>query len=66
MENENKNKNIDIAGLREKLKGQSGERYWKSLEELSGTEEFKEWAQNEFPQEPSVWERSTTRRTFLQ
>lgn len=57
---------IDISALREKLQGKTGSDYWRSFEHASETPEFKAWAKHEFPQEPEVWDRGTTRRDFLQ
>jgi len=56
---------ILISQLREKLTGLSGKKYWKSLEELSETDEFRRFVHHEFSQEPSLWDRPATRRTFL-
>ena len=65
-ENEEQKEPFDISSLRKKLEGKSGKEYWRSLEHLSETEEFQAWTKHEFPQEPSLWDRSTTRRKFLQ
>ncbi len=43
---------------------QAGPRYWKSPDELSGTPEFKEWLEQEFPEGASIAE-ETDRRAFL-
>ncbi|MEM7622339.1 MAG: TAT-variant-translocated molybdopterin oxidoreductase [Planctomycetota bacterium] len=48
----------------------TGERYWRSLDELAGTPEFRDWAEREFPAGASELSRATsdggeTRRTFL-
>jgi len=59
-------KQVPLSELRKKLEGQTGEKYWRSFDELSQTQEFQAALQHEFPQEPSLWERSTTRRKFLQ
>ena len=42
-----------------------GERYWRCLEELADTEEFKELLHQEFPRHASVWMDSLDRRSFL-
>lgn len=57
---------IDISSVREKLQGKTGSDYWRSFEQAAETPEFKAWAKHEFPQEPEVWDRGTTRRDFLQ
>jgi MoCo/4Fe-4S cofactor protein with predicted Tat translocation signal len=44
----------------------SSRQYWRSLEELADTEEFREWLQREFPREAAVWDdRAIDRRRFL-
>ncbi len=63
IKKEEEQKTVDIGELRERLKGTSGKQYWRSLEELSETKDFQDWVHNEFPQEPTMWDRSTTRRT---
>lgn len=42
-----------------------GKRYWRSLDELADTPEFKEWLHREFPQGASELEDGQTRRHFL-
>lgn len=39
---------IDLEALRKKLDGQSGKHYWRSLDELAETDEFRTFVQNEF------------------
>jgi MoCo/4Fe-4S cofactor protein with predicted Tat translocation signal len=56
---------IDVATIRERLAGQEGPQYWRSLEELADTEEFREFLQREFPREASVWENGFSRRDFM-
>ncbi|HEY4416592.1 MAG TPA: TAT-variant-translocated molybdopterin oxidoreductase [Verrucomicrobiae bacterium] len=43
----------------------TGRRYWRSLDELSDTPEFKEWLHREFPAGASEMEDGQTRRSFL-
>ena len=46
--------------------GCGGKRYWRSLEELADTEEFRAWLHREFPREASLWDdRALDRRRFL-
>jgi molybdopterin-containing oxidoreductase family iron-sulfur binding subunit len=40
---------LDIQAIRAKLAQQTGKEYWRSLEELAGTEEFKQFLEDEFP-----------------
>jgi len=55
----------DIEALRAQLDGSRGKEYWRSLEELSGTPEFKEFLHREFPQNASEWLDPVGRRGFL-
>ena len=43
----------------------TGRRYWRSLDELADTPEFKEWLQREFPQGASELTDDVSRRHFL-
>jgi molybdopterin-containing oxidoreductase family iron-sulfur binding subunit len=43
----------------------TGPEYWRSLEELAGSEEFKEALHREFPKGASEWVDSVSRRGFL-
>ena len=43
----------------------SGRRYWRSLDELADTPEFKEWLHREFPKGASEWVDAPSRRHFL-
>jgi len=51
--------------LRTKIAGLEGKRYWRSLEELSGTPEFQEMLHREFPAHASEFTDPTGRRQFL-
>jgi molybdopterin-containing oxidoreductase family iron-sulfur binding subunit len=44
---------------------QNGKEYWRSLDQLAGTPEFKEFAQREFPENASEMTNPLTRRNFL-
>jgi molybdopterin-containing oxidoreductase family iron-sulfur binding subunit len=44
---------------------QNGKQYWRSLEELSDTPQFREWLHREFPENASEMTDSTSRRTLL-
>ena len=58
---------LDLAVLRERLAGQTGPRFWRSLEELAETPEFEEMLHREFPRQASVWAGDgVSRRRFLQ
>ncbi len=43
----------------------TGRRYWRSLDELADTPEFKDWLHREFPQGASEVEEGSSRRHFL-
>lgn len=44
---------------------ETGRRYWRSLEELAGTPEFRRWVEREFPKGASELLSSSSRRTLL-
>jgi molybdopterin-containing oxidoreductase family iron-sulfur binding subunit len=64
---------LNLAAVREKIDyatahdaaEKTGPEYWRSLEELAGTEEFKEALHREFPKGASEWIDSVSRRGFL-
>jgi MoCo/4Fe-4S cofactor protein with predicted Tat translocation signal len=43
----------------------TGQKYWRSLEELADTPAFQELMRREFPEQASVWPDSLSRRQFL-
>jgi molybdopterin-containing oxidoreductase family iron-sulfur binding subunit len=55
----------DIQALRAKLHGTRGRVYWRSLEAVAETPEFKEFLHREFPQNASEWLDPVGRRGFL-
>jgi MoCo/4Fe-4S cofactor protein with predicted Tat translocation signal len=55
----------DIERLRAKLDRSRGRDYWRSLEAVSETAEFKEFLHREFPQNASEWLDPVGRRGFL-
>src|SRR5262245_19248709 len=55
----------DIQTLRSKLEGTRGRDYWRSLESVSETPEFKEFLHREFPQNAAEWLDPVGRRGFL-
>ena len=57
--------NTDIQALRSKLQGTRGREYWRSLEAVAETPEFKEFLHREFPQNASEWLDPVGRRGFL-
>ncbi|MGH8069680.1 MAG: TAT-variant-translocated molybdopterin oxidoreductase [Candidatus Entotheonellia bacterium] len=57
---------LDLAAIRARLETTQGSRYWRSLEELAETDEFREFLHREFPQQASEWHDAVSRRRFLQ
>jgi molybdopterin-containing oxidoreductase family iron-sulfur binding subunit len=56
---------LDIDALRARLEQTRGRQYWRSLEALAETPEFKEFLHREFPQNASEWLDPVGRRNFL-
>ncbi len=56
---------FDLASIRARLNGVRGQQYWRSLDEISETPEFKEMLHREFPNGASEWDAGVTRRSFL-
>src|SRR5215210_8986209 len=54
-----------LADQNGKPEEQDGKLYWRSLEELADTEEFREFVSREFPQAAEEWDDPVERRTFL-
>ncbi|HTR23837.1 MAG TPA: TAT-variant-translocated molybdopterin oxidoreductase [Terriglobales bacterium] len=59
-------KKLTLASVEEKLAEAKGPEYWRSLEELAGTPEFREMMHREFPKGASEWLDTFSRRGFLQ
>jgi MoCo/4Fe-4S cofactor protein with predicted Tat translocation signal len=59
-------KHLDRATVEEQLAEAKGPEYWRSLEELAGSPEFREMMHREFPKGASEWIDSVSRRGFLQ
>ena len=56
----------DLAAIRARLQTAQGPEYWRSLEELAGSQEFQEFLHREFPHQASEWHDAMDRRRFLQ
>ncbi len=56
---------VNIDALRARLDGTRGRKYWRSLESLAETPEFKEFLYREFPHNASEWLDPVGRRSFL-
>jgi len=61
-----KRKHLDLATVKAQIEQTTGPEYWRSLEELAGSEEFQEMLHREFPTGASEWLDSFSRRGFLQ
>ena len=59
------NERNDLVALRGRLEATRGREYWRSLESLAETPEFKEFLHREFPQNASEWLDPVGRRSFL-
>src|SRR5215813_14101990 len=57
---------LDLATVQAKIAETKGPQYWRSLEELAGSEEFQEMLHREFPKGASEWLEGLSRRGFLQ
>ena len=54
-----------LNSIHERLASARGAEYWRCLEELADTEEFRELFQREYPRQASAWDESLDRRGFL-
>src|SRR6185295_998527 len=54
-----------ILALQDAEQPRAGKKYWRSLEELADTPEFRELVAREFPQQAEGWNDPFERRTFL-
>ena len=65
-----KKSKLDLDSVRAQIEAaadqKAGPEYWRSLEELAGSEEFQEMLHREFPKGASEWVDSVSRRGFLQ
>ena len=55
----------DLASMRARLDGLRGRQFWRSLEELAETTEFRRVVEREFPQAAAEWFDPVARRGFL-
>jgi MoCo/4Fe-4S cofactor protein with predicted Tat translocation signal len=56
---------LTLEAARAKLAGQTGKTYWRSVDELADTPEFREMAGREFPAQAAEWIDPVSRRGFL-
>jgi MoCo/4Fe-4S cofactor protein with predicted Tat translocation signal len=60
-----KRKDLDLAAVKAEIEQTTGPEYWRSLEELAGSEDFQAMVHREFPKGASEWLDSFSRRGFL-
>ena len=56
---------IDLKAVRAKLQQPGAPEVWRSLDEVAGTDEFKDYLHREFPSNASEWIDPVGRRNFL-
>jgi molybdopterin-containing oxidoreductase family iron-sulfur binding subunit len=54
-----------ILSLQDAETPRGGKKYWRSLEELADTPQFREFVEREFPQQAEEWNDPLERRTFI-
>ncbi len=59
------NHKLDLVQIRTRLESAGGPRYWQSLEELAGTEEYKDFLHHEFPHHTEKGSSGISRRNLL-
>ena len=60
-----KNLSAELASVTRHLQGTQGKKYWRSLEELAGSEAFQKVIAREFPEQTVTWPDRLSRRQFL-
>jgi molybdopterin-containing oxidoreductase family iron-sulfur binding subunit len=60
-----KNLDVELAVLGQHPEAAQGKQYWRSLEELAGSQAFQDVMQREFPEQAVIWPDSLSRRQFL-
>jgi len=56
---------LDVVQVRADIEKKNGPEFWRSLEELAGSQEFREMMHREFPKGASEWVDSVSRRGFF-
>ena len=56
---------LTLAEVRAKLSAAKGKKFWRSLDELAGTEEFQKAVEQEFPSAAQEWVDPVSRRGFM-
>src|SRR5258708_39880243 len=60
-----KNGKLDLVQVRADIEKKNGPEFWRRLEELAGSSEFREMMHREFPKGASEWLDAVSRRGFL-
>ena len=60
-----KNGKLDLVSVSADIEKKNGPEFWRSLEELAGSSDFREMMHREFPKGASEWLDSVSRRGFL-
>src|ERR1700746_829190 len=60
-----KRNELNLRAVQAQLEQTKGPEYWRSLEELAGSAEFREMLHREFPKGASEWLDEVSRRGFL-
>jgi molybdopterin-containing oxidoreductase family iron-sulfur binding subunit len=60
-----KDSKTNFALLREKILGQNGKQYWRSVEEFVDAPEFEQFVKEEYPAHAEEWDNSLSRRNFV-
>jgi MoCo/4Fe-4S cofactor protein with predicted Tat translocation signal len=58
-------KSLDLATAEARIAETKGPEFWRSLEELAGSDEFREMMHREFPKGASEWVDAVSRRGFM-
>jgi molybdopterin-containing oxidoreductase family iron-sulfur binding subunit len=62
---ETSQRKLTLEEVRAKLANQKGRKYWRSIDELANTPDFRNALEQEFPQQASEWLDPVSRRGFL-
>ena len=64
MRSKGNQQELTLEAARAKLAGQTGKKYWRSVDELADTPAFRETVQREFPTQAAEWIDPVSRRGF--
>jgi molybdopterin-containing oxidoreductase family iron-sulfur binding subunit len=56
---------LDLSSAEQRIAETTGPEFWRSLEELAGSDEFQQMMHREFPKGASEWLDGVSRRGFL-